>query len=239
MTSKTKKICLWATPRNISTALMYSFAQRPDTQVVDEPFYGYYLKNTEAKNYHPMAKEVMQSMACSAQTVIQQLESAAEKPVLFIKNMTHHMVDLPFDFAKNLHHVILTRSPKSMIHSFSKVIPNPTIYDLGYKQHLYLKLQLQNNHVPFQVVNADDILMDPQKTLSELCLFLNIPFYPEMLEWNKGPIPEDGIWAKHWYANVHQSEGFKPYQVIDIQLPEHLLPLQAECNAYFKEIISQ
>ena len=38
-----KKICLWSGPRNISTALMYSFAQRDDTRVVDEPLYGHYL----------------------------------------------------------------------------------------------------------------------------------------------------------------------------------------------------
>ena len=30
-------------PRNVSTALMYSFAQRNDTNYYDEPFYGYYL----------------------------------------------------------------------------------------------------------------------------------------------------------------------------------------------------
>jgi len=34
-----KKISLWSGPRNISTAIMYSFAQRYDTQVVDEPLY--------------------------------------------------------------------------------------------------------------------------------------------------------------------------------------------------------
>ena len=45
-----KRICLWSGPRNISTALMYSFAQRSDTIVYDEPFYAYYLKNSNAKN---------------------------------------------------------------------------------------------------------------------------------------------------------------------------------------------
>ncbi|MGI8649730.1 MAG: sulfotransferase family protein, partial [Rubrobacter sp.] len=33
---------MWSGPRNVSTALMYSFRQRPDTSVVDEPFYGHY-----------------------------------------------------------------------------------------------------------------------------------------------------------------------------------------------------
>ena len=38
-----KIICLWSSPRNISTALMYSFAQREDTEVVDEALYAHYL----------------------------------------------------------------------------------------------------------------------------------------------------------------------------------------------------
>jgi len=36
------RINLWSSPRNVSTALMYSFAQRLDTTVVDEPLYAYY-----------------------------------------------------------------------------------------------------------------------------------------------------------------------------------------------------
>ena len=39
-----KKICLWSCPRNVSTALMYSFRSRPDTMVFDEPLYAHYLK---------------------------------------------------------------------------------------------------------------------------------------------------------------------------------------------------
>ena len=43
-TRSTLRIQLWSGPRNVSTALMYSFAQRPDTRVVDEPLYAHYLR---------------------------------------------------------------------------------------------------------------------------------------------------------------------------------------------------
>ena len=46
----TSPICLWSGPRNVSTALMYSFAQRNDVRVVDEPLYGHYLKVTGAQH---------------------------------------------------------------------------------------------------------------------------------------------------------------------------------------------
>ena len=45
------RIAMWSGPRNISTALMRSWGNRPDTVVIDEPFYAYYLKTT-GKN-HP------------------------------------------------------------------------------------------------------------------------------------------------------------------------------------------
>ena len=35
------RLNVWSGPRNVSTALMYSFAQRSDTRVVDEPLYAY------------------------------------------------------------------------------------------------------------------------------------------------------------------------------------------------------
>jgi len=39
----TLRINCWSGPRNVSTALMYSFRQRTDTTVVDEPIYAHYL----------------------------------------------------------------------------------------------------------------------------------------------------------------------------------------------------
>ena len=46
------RIAMWSGPRNISTAMMRSFENRPDTAVVDEPFYAAYLATTGA--IHPL-----------------------------------------------------------------------------------------------------------------------------------------------------------------------------------------
>ena len=29
-----------------------------------------------------------------------------------------------------------------------------------------------------------------------------------MLSWEKGPLPEDGVWGAHWYDKVNASTGF-------------------------------
>ena len=85
------KICLWSGPRNISTALMYSFAQRDDTKVVDEPLYGHYLLVTGVK--HPGRKEIMDEVNCDGKLVMDDLLKINDlngKKVLFLKQMTKH-----------------------------------------------------------------------------------------------------------------------------------------------------
>ena len=51
------RIAMWSGPRNISTALMRSFGNRPDTVVLDEPFYAVWLRITGAP--HPMRDEIL------------------------------------------------------------------------------------------------------------------------------------------------------------------------------------
>ena len=46
MAQATIRIAMWSGPRNLSTALMRSFSSRPDTTVLDEPFYAHYLRET-------------------------------------------------------------------------------------------------------------------------------------------------------------------------------------------------
>ena len=50
---------MWSGPRNISTAMMRAFENRPDTTVVDEPFYAAFLAATGLE--HPMGEAVMAS----------------------------------------------------------------------------------------------------------------------------------------------------------------------------------
>ncbi len=51
------RIAMWSGPRNLSTAMMYAFAARPDCAVVDEPFYAAYLAKTGLT--HPMRAEIL------------------------------------------------------------------------------------------------------------------------------------------------------------------------------------
>ena len=51
------RIAMWSGPRNISTALMRSWENRPDTVVADEPLYAHYLARTGID--HPGRDEII------------------------------------------------------------------------------------------------------------------------------------------------------------------------------------
>jgi hypothetical protein len=229
-----KIICVWASPRSISTAIMYSFARRKETVVVDEPFYAYYLNKVNTNTLHPGKKEILNSQSSNFKKVLQELNELYTKELIFIKNMTHHLNDQKVDFAKNWSNVILTRSPKRSIASFSKVIKNPTLQDLGYKLQYKLAKEFQKNKIEFYLLQAEDLLMNPEKHLKKICDFSKIKFSKKMLSWSKSGIIEDGVWAKYWYENVHNSTGFnKINSKEEVQLPVKYNSLLNEASFFY------
>ncbi|MBO6585737.1 MAG: sulfotransferase family protein [Gracilimonas sp.] len=235
---KTKRICLWSGPRNISTALMYSFAQRDDSTVFDEPLYAHYLANTDAKNYHPGADEVLKSQENDGQKVVDEIILGDyDTPIAFFKNMTHHLVNLDWSFLEETINVILTRPPKDMLPSYAKQVKNPTMQDVGYAKHLEVVKYLDNIGKKPLIVDSKDILQYPQSRLRELCGTLGIPFDEAMLKWPAGPRKEDGVWAKYWYHNVHRSTGFRAYKSKNEPFPEELEDLLEECQEAYDELL--
>ena len=231
-----QRINLISGPRNVSTALMYSFAQRGDTAVVDEPLYAYYLSSQQVE--HPGKKEVLESQSHHAKTVIEEVLLADYgHPVLFIKNMAHHIVDMNLDFLSEMTNVFLVREPREMLTSFIKTIPNPTLKDTAYKRQFELfEYVTETKSDPPVVIDSKELLVDPKSVLNEACQQIGIPFDDSMLSWPAGHIPEDGVWAKHWYHNVHKSTGFKPYKPKDEEVPEEFSDLLDACNQYYNKL---
>lgn len=233
------RICLWSGPRNISTTLMYSFAQRTDTTVYDEPLYAHYLCNTNADEYHPGADDVIASQENDGQKVVNMMMGDHNSSVVFFKNMTHHLLDLDRSFMKDVVNVILTRDPKEMIPSFAKVIDNPTIDDIGYRLHSELIEYFEKEGIKYVVLDSKKILLNSEKVLTEFCNQIEIDFDSKMLSWEAGARKEDGSWAKYWYENVHKSTGYIPYKPKTEQFPESLIPLLEECQPHYKKIVEK
>lgn len=232
-----KRICLWSGPRNISTALMYSFAQRTDTRVYDEPLYAHYLSNTEADEYHPGSEDILATMENDGVKVIDMMMGNHDTPVVFFKNMTHHILHLNKSFMKDVINVILTRDPVEMLPSFDKVIENPTMQDVGYKLHIDLLDYFNKVGIEPIVLDSKNVLLHPKKVLSILCERIGIPFDETMLQWQPGARQEDGIWAKYWYENVHKSSQFAQYRPKTEPFPDHLMPLLKSCQIYYDQLM--
>lgn len=232
-----KRINLWSGPRNVSTALMYAFAQRSDTTVVDEPFYAHYLSTINIT--HPGGKEVLDSQSQNTDDVISQLLSIRKSDVLFVKNMAHHMVDMEEQIEvllKKFTNVFLIRDPYEMLLSFSKNISNPTMRDTAYQWQMDLFERVQSHQKPLLVLDARELLTNPRVVLSKLFEHIDLKFKDEMLSWEAGPISEDGIWAEYWYDSVHKSTGFKLYEPKTEPLPGRLKPLYEQCKSIYNRL---
>ena len=233
--SECLKLSVWSGPRNVSTALMYSFRQRPDTVVVDEPLYGHYLRTTGAA--HPGAREVLEAMEGDGGRVVREvILGPCERPVHFFKNMAHHLLGLDRKFLYRITNVLLIRNPQEMLPSLAEQLPEPTLRDTGLDRQVeILDVVLGRGEKPV-VLEARELLLDPDGVLREACERLGLPFEEEMLRWPAGPKPEDGVWAKHWYRNVHASTGFAPYRPKAVRLPQRLEPLLEECLPLYEKL---
>ena len=233
----TVRINVWSGPRNVSTALMYSFAQRPDTQVVDEPLYGHYLKVTGAD--HPGRDDVINTMDCDAESVIRSvILGPSARPVLFMKQMAHHLIEsVDRGFLRETVNAILIRDPIDMLPSLRNQLPAPTMADTGFavQQELLEQLIALGQDPP--VLDSRRLLKNPLGVLNRLCEHVGLPFDRSMLSWSAGPRSEDGIWAKHWYKNVHMSTGLNAYTPKEIPFPDPLLPLLAECRPIYERLL--
>lgn len=222
-------------PRNISTALMYSFAQRRDCAVLDEPFYAVYLAKTQLP--HPGADEVLAALPQQEDEVRQLIKRTNHKPVLFVKNMAHHMEVLREPFIEGAVNVFLIRNPSDIIASYSQVIETPTLRDLGIEYQVKLFEELKASGEQPVVLDSAEVVKDPEKTLKLLCAHCSIPFDRAMLSWSAGPKPYDGVWARYWYKNVHSTTGFERQQPQPRQVPPGLRQLSKEASALYEKLL--
>ncbi|WP_421930747.1 hypothetical protein [Phenylobacterium sp.] len=206
------RIAMWSGPRNISTAMMRSFENRPDTAVVDEPFYAAYLAVTGLD--HPMRDEVLASQPQDWREVAAAMAGPAPggKAVFYQKHMTHHMAEgFDLDWTAACVSAFLIRDPAAVLASYAVKRAEVTLSDIGVvrQRELFDREADRLGRAP-PVVEGRDVLADPERMLTLLCDALSIPFRREMLSWPAGPRDTDGVWAPAWYDAVERSTGFEP-----------------------------
>ena len=235
-----QRINLWSSPRNVSTALMYSFAERPDTHVLDEPLYGHYLRHQPTAARHPHAELVMQHQPEDGERVQQQLLTADYgRPVLVAKQMTHHLVAFDYKPLLRLPGVLLIRDPRRILASYHEQVDEVTARDIGLPQQLALAAELRSRGTLAAVLDARRLLLDPAGQLQRLCERLHLEYTPRMLTWQAGPRTYDGVWASDWYANAHRSTGFAPYRARTVELSPKLAAIAEEVQPMYDELLAE
>ncbi|WP_068116126.1 branched-chain amino acid aminotransferase [Tropicimonas marinistellae] len=226
------KIAMWSGPRNLSTAMMYAFANRADFAAVDEPFYAAYLAATGLN--HPMRAEILAAQPQDAEEVISQLTGSAPegKPNLYMKLMTQHMLPVvPREWLEDVVNVFLIRHPARVIASYGAKRENPTLDDIGFWQQAELYAQLGG-----VVIDSHDIRDDPEGMLRALCAEIGLDFDPAMLRWPEGGHACDGVWAPHWYGAVWKSTGFAGKEGPLPDVPEDLRGVLTAAMPYYESL---
>jgi hypothetical protein len=208
--NKPVRIAMWSGPRNISTAMMRSWGNRPDTFVCDEPFYAHYLQATGRD--HPGANEVIATGETDWRKVVQQLtgEVPEGKSIFYQKQMTHHLLpQIDRAWLGAVTNCFLIRDPRDVIVSYIKKNNDPTLEDIGFVQQaeIFDWVRAHSGAIP-PVIDAREVLENPRKILELLCDKVGVEFSESMLSWSPGLRETDGIWAKHWYSEVATSTTF-------------------------------
>lgn len=229
---------MWSGPRNISTAMLRAWENRPDAEVVDEPFYACYLAASGVD--HPLRDEVLAAGITDWNQAIDSLfrPLAPGKTIHYEKHMTHHMLpDAPLDWIDRVSNAFLIRHPREVAASYARARNGvPGLDDLGYarQQEIFERVAGRTGTAP-PVVDAADVLADPGRVLRALCGALGVTFDERMLAWPAGPRPTDGVWAPHWYASVRRSTGFaRPQPPLDPA--SELLPVIEAALPYYERL---
>ncbi len=229
---------MWSGPRNISTAMMRSWENRGDTAVWDEPLYAYYLHTTGIE--HPGADEVIAAGETDWRQVVKRITGPVPggKRIFFQKHMTHHLLDeIDRGWLRELINCFLIRNPAEVVASYARTRENPVIEDVGVVQQaeIYDYLCAQDQHPPV-VVDARDVLENPEGTLRRLCDGVGVEFTPRMLAWPAGPRDSDGVWARYWYDSVIASTGFMPYRQRSLRLSPELNAIAETCEPHYRRL---
>lgn len=218
--------------------MMRAWGNRSDTVVVDEPFYAYYLHVTGKG--HPGADEVIATGETDWRKIVTHLTgpTANGKQIFFQKQMTHHLLpEIDRDWLGSVINCFLIRDPREVINSYIKKREDPVLEDLGFVQQaeIFDFVRTKANAVP-PVVDAKDVLQDPERTLRVLCEAIGVEFSESMLSWPPGCRDTDGIWAKHWYCEVAKTTSFRMYRPTHYELPVNLRELYERCRDCYEKL---
>ncbi|WP_087924437.1 sulfotransferase family protein [Streptomyces albireticuli] len=197
-------LALWSAPRCRSTAFFRMMIERGDFTTVHEPFA--YLTEFGFS-------EVGGVRATEERGVLDALRGLAGRGPVFFKNTMDErypgvLADAGF-LARDARHVFLIRHPRETIASYYAIDPGVKLRRIGFETEyeLFEAVRRQTGEPPL-VIDAHDLMADPEGIIRAFCLRVGIDFRPKALAWR----PESrGEWqpSREWHHDVDASSGFR------------------------------
>ncbi len=218
---------------------MRAWENRPDTVVVDEPFYAHYLQVTGID--HPGREEVLAHHEHDWRKVVESLLAPLPEGVaiLYQKQMAHHLLpDMGRDWLGEMTHAFLIRDPAPMLSSLEEKLGRFDIEATGLPQQVEIFdfVERTTGRAP-PVLDSADLIAAPESLLRALCAALGIGFSERMLSWPPGPRASDGIWARHWYERVSRTTSFEaPGAAPTPRLEGWLAGMHQQCRPMYERL---
>ena len=208
--------------------------------MIDEPFYAFYLMATGKK--HPGADEIIASGETNWRKAVEQcrrhLSIPTGKKIFYQKQMTHHLLpEIDREWLVGTTNCFLIRDPREVILSYIKKQGDPTLEDLGFVQQaeIFNWVAARTGSIP-PVIDASDVLQNPERILRLLCTAVGVEFDGSMLSWPSGLRDTDGVWARYWYGEVAKSTSFEPDKPREGIVPHRLHELHGKCQEYYERL---
>jgi hypothetical protein len=195
---------LWSAPRARSTAFFRSMVERGDLLGLHEPFFDLLAFG---------ATEVAERTFEDPASLLAWLRDGTQEMKVFLKETTDHRYEEVLAdgrFLAEARHAFLIRHPEQIAASYDALYPDMDIGEVGLEtmHELYIAVRAADGHPPV-VLDSDDLVARPGKTMAAYCAAVGLPFLPEALTWAPGELPE---WQRtsRWHVDVSASSGFEP-----------------------------
>nr|XP_054771625.1 uncharacterized protein LOC129279546 [Lytechinus pictus] len=193
------RIMLWSTPRSVSTAFARSMSTRGDTEVFWEPYFSCYFfgpDGAERIGELPFDGTELTNEKYTHNYVNKLLGyDFPVSRILFVKDMVEGIKD-DFNVVKSGYkHSFIIRHPRKTFRSLYRsnqarkvsqdnanlIKRHKDVYHILEQFYRHVQTELDQGAPP--IIDADDLVNQPEKLLLKYCQATGIEYTPKMLKW--------------------------------------------------------
>jgi hypothetical protein len=223
-------IFIWCHLRSISTAFERAFIQRNDFIAIHEPYSEPFYVGPERltrrypEHYGATRQHVRKTYGEATAEIIDLADQNREKSI-FCKDMALYIMRrdaqqqienptmLDLEFLKRCKHTFLVRNPEKSMPSLYRCYKDIE-YDTSFNAQeagfvelriLYNFITKLNNGSPPPLIDADDLVEDPNTMMTKYCAQVGIPFKSEMMEWKAEKVETFEKWREYHMDAEHST----------------------------------